>query len=49
MIIQTLEYLPAKGDSIVVDGFKFTVHEADNRKIINVLVEKFKNNEKQTT
>ncbi|MCL4120606.1 UNVERIFIED_CONTAM: hypothetical protein GTU68_025223 [Idotea baltica] len=42
MIIQTLEYLPAKGDSIVVDGFKFTVHEADNRKIINVLVEKFK-------
>lgn len=42
MIIQTLEYLPEKGDSIVVDGFKFTVHEADNRKIINVLVEKFK-------
>ncbi|MGQ4001684.1 transporter associated domain-containing protein [Francisellaceae bacterium CB299] len=42
MIIQTLEYLPQKGDSIVVDGFKFTVKDADNRKIITVLVEKFK-------
>ncbi len=42
MIIQTLEYLPKKGDSIVVDGFKFIVKEADRRKIITVLVEKFK-------
>ena len=42
MIIQTLEYLPKKGDSIVLDGFKFTVNDADNRKIITVLVEKFK-------
>lgn len=42
MIIQTLEYLPQKADSIVVDGFKFTVHDADNRKIISILVEKFK-------
>jgi magnesium and cobalt transporter len=42
MIIQTLEYLPKKGDSIVVGGFKFIVKDADNRKIITVLVEKFK-------
>ena len=42
MIIQTLEYLPKKGDSIVIDGFKFTVKDADTRKIITVLVEKFK-------
>lgn len=42
MIIQTLECLPQKGDSIVVHGLKFTVQEADNRKIINILVEKFK-------
>ncbi len=42
MIIQTLEYLPQKGDSIVVDGFKFTVNDADNRKIITVLVENLK-------
>ncbi|GAB4225032.1 MAG: transporter associated domain-containing protein [Francisella sp.] len=42
MIIQTLECLPNKGDSIVVEGFKLTVQEADNRKIIKILVEKFK-------
>lgn len=42
MIIQTLERLPEKGDSIVVDGLKFIVQEADNRKIIKILVEKFK-------
>ncbi|ALB01804.1 DNA-binding protein [Francisella persica ATCC VR-331] len=42
MIIQTLECLPQKGDSIVVDGLKFIVQEADNRKIIKILVEKFK-------
>lgn len=42
MIIQTLECLPQKGDSIVVHGLIFTVQEADNRKIINILVEKFK-------
>lgn len=42
MIIQTLERLPEKGDSIVIDGLKFIVQEADNRKIIKILVEKFK-------
>ncbi|MFV9968345.1 MAG: HlyC/CorC family transporter [Francisella endosymbiont of Hyalomma scupense] len=42
MIIQTLECLPQKGDSIVVHGLIFTVQEANNRKIINILVEKFK-------
>ncbi|AJC49561.1 DNA-binding protein [Allofrancisella guangzhouensis] len=42
MIIQTLEYLPKKGESIVVEGFKFTIQDADNRKIIKILVEKFK-------
>ena len=42
MIIQSLEYLPKKGDSVVVDGFKFTVKDTDNRKIITVLIEKFK-------
>lgn len=46
MIIQTLECLPQKGDSITVDGLKFTIQEADNRKIIKILVEKLKNNEK---
>ncbi|MED7819122.1 MULTISPECIES: HlyC/CorC family transporter [unclassified Francisella] len=46
MIIQTLECLPQKGDSIVVDGLKFTIQEADNRKIIKVLIENLKNNEK---
>lgn len=45
MIIQTLECLPQKGDSIVVDGLKFTIQEADNRKIIKVLIENLKNNE----
>ena len=42
IIIQTLEKLPQKGDSIVIDGFKFTVDEANSRKIIKILVEKFK-------
>ncbi|ASG68261.1 hypothetical protein CDV26_07525 [Francisella halioticida] len=47
MIIQTLECLPQKGDSIVFDGLKFTIQEADNRKIIKVLIENLKNNEEQ--
>ncbi|QIV94627.1 HlyC/CorC family transporter [Allofrancisella frigidaquae] len=42
MIIQTLEYLPKKGESIVVEDFRFTIQEADNRKIIKILVEKSK-------
>lgn len=42
MIIQTFECLPEKGDSIVVDSLKFTIQEADNRKIVKILVEKFK-------
>ncbi|AIT08562.1 DNA-binding protein [Candidatus Francisella endociliophora] len=42
MIIQTLECLPQKGDNIVVDGLKFTIQEADSRKIVKILVEKFK-------
>lgn len=42
MIIQTLERLPQKGDSIIVDGLKFTVQEADSRRILKILVEKFK-------
>ncbi|QIW10034.1 transporter associated domain-containing protein [Francisella sp. LA112445] len=45
MIIQTLEYLPQKGDSIILEGLKFTIQEADNRKIIKVLIEKLKNDE----
>ncbi|MDE5012649.1 transporter associated domain-containing protein, partial [Francisella tularensis] len=36
MIIQTLECLRQKGDSIVVDGLTCTVQEADNRKIIKM-------------
>ena len=47
MIIQTLECLPQKGDSIISDDLKFTIQEADNRKIIKVLIEKLKNDEEQ--
>ncbi len=42
MIIQILEHLPAKGESIVIEGYKLTVNESNNRKIINVIVEKYK-------
>ena len=41
MIIQTLEYLPQKGESIVVDGYKFIVDDADNRKITKIIIERF--------
>lgn len=45
MIIQALECLPQKGDSIIFDDLKFTIQEADNRKIIKVLIEKLMNDE----
>jgi len=42
MIIQTLEHLPAKGESIIIEDYKLTVNESNNRKITTVIVEKNK-------
>ncbi|APC96875.1 HlyC/CorC family transporter [Francisella frigiditurris] len=42
MIIQILERLPKKGEYVTVGEFKFTVNDSNNRKIINILVEKIK-------
>lgn len=42
MIIQILEHLPKKGESVTVGDFMFTVNDSNNRKIINILVEKIK-------
>ncbi|MFC4891933.1 HlyC/CorC family transporter [Pseudofrancisella aestuarii] len=42
MIIQILEHLPKKGESVTVGNFIFTVNDSNNRKIINILVEKIK-------
>ena len=42
MIIQHLEHLPIKGESITLNNYKFTINEATTRKITNIIVEKQK-------
>ena len=48
LLLQSFGHLPASGESIVIEPFQFTVHEADNRRITSAFASRIETDETES-